>query len=355
MNKLNVGIIGLGTIAENIHIPILSNFEDVNLCAVTDVNIKRSKSISKRWNIEKFYQNHNKMFDDSNLNVVFVCTPNYFHSQIVNDAIEHDIHVFCEKPFGLSSNDAYDLVCKAHKRNLILTVGYNYRLKKPFEKGLTIIQNKRIGKLSQIHGSFISQGPYRGYKPSSDWAFQNESGGALYDIGCHLFDLLTHLSSDYIIQVLARSVNVMSLKIVDNIAGFFKTKKGIIGTFNMGWQAAVDSISLNFYGTGGSLFISEDNIEEIHKSNGSLEKMMNHLKNVKRIVGNTLLSSNKSIEESYIKEDRAFIDAVIYNKNPVVLGEEAVHVLEVLDAIKESLEDEKLIKVYNHFSCTKKS
>ncbi len=60
------------------------------------------------------------------------------------------------------------------------------------------------------------------------------------------------------------------------------------------------------------------------------------------------MSGDKRPSETYFREDRAFVDAVLNGSDPLVSGEEGLRVLEVLEAIKESIEGEKGSKVGFH-------
>ena len=117
MDKIKIGIVGLGTIAKNMHIPVLSTFENVEIKAAAEVDVKSGEEITKKWNISKLYGNYNEMYDDTDLDAVFVCLPNFLHYEAVKSALEYDLHVFCEKPMGLSADDAYELIKIAKKKN----------------------------------------------------------------------------------------------------------------------------------------------------------------------------------------------------------------------------------------------
>ncbi len=89
-------------------------------------------------------------------------------------------------------------------------------------------------------------------------------------------------------------------------------------------------------------------VEVRHGSYGSLEKVADHVKSAKKIIAALIgtqtsrTSGDKRPNETYFREDRAFIDAVLNGGDPLVSGEDG---LRVLEAIKESLEDGKNIEV----------
>ena len=347
MNKINIGIVGLGTIAKDMHVPVLSTFKDVEIKSAAEVDVKRGEKFAKKWNIAEVYKDYNKMYDNANLDAVFICIPNFLHYDAVKGALEHDLHVFCEKPMGLRSDEAYELVKIAKKKNLVLAVGYNRRLEKNYEEAANIVKSLKLGNILQAHGILVNAGPYAGWIPSSDWFFKDKYG-VLYDLCPHLIDIMMHILSDQITEVSARGISTMhGLEIFDNIAGVFKTEKGVVGTFNVGWKTAAGYDSIQVHGTSGSVFANPLEVEVRHESYGSLEMVADHIKSAKKIIGSQVgrMSGDKRPNETYFKEDRAFIDAVLSGSNPLVSGEDGLRVLEALEAIKESVDSKKVVEV----------
>ena len=354
IDKINIGIVGLGTIAKNMHVPVLSTFEDVEIKAAAEVDVKRGRDFANKWNISEVHEDYTKMYDNSDLDAVFVCLPNFLHYDAVMGALEHDLHVFCEKPMGLLADEAYELVKTAKKKDLVLAVGYNRRLIKNYEEAAEIVKSLRLGNVLQAHGILVNDGPYAGWIPSSDWFFKDKYG-VLYDSGPHLIDVMMHILSDQITEVSARGINTMyGLNVFDNIAGVFKTEKGMVGTFNVGWKIAGNYDSVQVHGTGGSLFANPLEVEVRHKGYGPLERVADHIKLTKKIIGalvgtqTSRKGSDKLPDETYFREDRAFVDAALKGGEPLVSGEEGLRVLEVLEAIKESVDGGKVVKVKMH-------
>jgi predicted dehydrogenase len=92
------------------------------------------------------------------------------------------------------------------------------------------------------------------------------------------------------------------------------------------------------------------NEEEVrHGSYGSPEKVADHVKSAKKIIGVEMsrMSVDKRPDETHFREDRAFIfiDAALKGSDPLVSGEDGLRVLEVLEAVKTSLEKGESVKV----------
>jgi UDP-N-acetylglucosamine 3-dehydrogenase len=350
MNKINVGIVGLGTIAKNMHVPVLSTFKDVEIKSAAEVDVKRGREFAKKWHIPEVYEDYTKMYENANLDAVFVCIPNVLHYDAVKGALEHDLHVFCEKPMGLKSDDAYELVKMSRKKNLVLAVGYNRRLEKNYEEAANIVKSLKLGNILQAHGILVNAGPYASWIPGSDWFFSDKYG-VLYDSGPHLIDIMMHILSDQITEVSARGISTMhGINVFDNIAGVFKTEKGVVGTFNVGWKTAAGYAAVQVHGTGGSVFANPLEVEVRHGGYNALDLIADRIKSPKKIIGAQMrsMSGDKRPNETYFKEDRAFIDAALTKNEPLVSGEDGFRVLEVLEAIRESIDKAGVVKVKMH-------
>jgi predicted dehydrogenase len=198
-----------------------------------------------------------------------------------------------------------------------------------------------LGKILQVHGVLTNEGPYAGWIPRSDWFFDEKSGGALYDLGSHLFSVLVYVLADRIAEIRAIGANTYQISGVhDQISGHFRTEKGVLGTFNIGWRAATASDSIEIIGSGGSLLVAADRVEERHGSSGYLERVKNHFASAFELISGRLSSliRREGIDKAFLMEDEGFIRSVTDGQKAIVTGEEAQHVLAVLGAVKESIE-----------------
>ena len=103
-----------------------------------------------------------KCFDESHLDAVFIAVPPIYHYEVVKSALTHGLHVFCEKPMGISSTQAMDLVKISSKKNLVLQVGYNLRGIENYKKAAKIVEGMKLGRIMQIHATMVRPGPYVG-------------------------------------------------------------------------------------------------------------------------------------------------------------------------------------------------
>ena len=93
MDKVRIGIIGCGGIANSKHLPALSQLPDVELCAFCDIVEERAVKAAAEYGAPgaKVFVDYRKLLE-LDLDVVHVLTPNKQHSFITVDALESGKH-----------------------------------------------------------------------------------------------------------------------------------------------------------------------------------------------------------------------------------------------------------------------
>ena len=95
MKKLKLGVIGVGGIAQNRHIPAFKKLDHlVEIIGVQDINYELSEKVASEFNITNVFEEYNEMFKQ--VDAVVICTPNKFHAEISIAALNAGVHVFCE-------------------------------------------------------------------------------------------------------------------------------------------------------------------------------------------------------------------------------------------------------------------
>jgi predicted dehydrogenase len=191
--KLNAGIVGYGYMGK-IRRKIIEENPELHLAAICDTNkelLASDESIRC-----KHYTDYKKMLK-TNIDLVFVCTPNSFSPIIVADALNAGKHVFCEKPPGRDLNDI-KMMIDAEKKNpsLKLMFGFNHRYHPGILEAKKMIDSGRLGNILFLKGTYGKSG---GKNYLSSWRNQKEiaGGGILLDQGIHMLDLFRYFCGDY--------------------------------------------------------------------------------------------------------------------------------------------------------------
>ncbi len=185
--KINVGIIGLGSFATNVHIPNLSKLSNsYDIRAVCDHSGVKAKKVANQCKAGYATSDVDQIFSDQDIDAVFITTRHNTHAQLVLKALQAGKHVFLEKPLCLTWEELLEIKNEFHKNNKILTVGFNRRFS-PYIKKL---KEKLINR---THPLMMYYRMNAGFLPSTHWVQQEEGGGRIIGEVCHILDTCFYL------------------------------------------------------------------------------------------------------------------------------------------------------------------
>jgi len=160
-NKLNIALVGVwgrGTA----HYNSLIRENVVALCDINDQRIKEALEIFPK---AKTYWDWRQMLDQKDIEAVVICTADHHHAFIANWALNRDLHVFCEKPLGISVEEARVVRANYLKRKAkVATQHGTQRHAYPnFERLRELVMDGAIGELRTVHSWDSRQLPRPGY------------------------------------------------------------------------------------------------------------------------------------------------------------------------------------------------
>jgi predicted dehydrogenase len=235
---------------------------DLKLAAVCDTSAYMLDVLAKHTGV-KTYSSYAEMLAKEPLDCVFVATPSRYHSEIVTAALERDLHVFCEKPFGLDPEVGYRLAETAERKNRINQVGYHYRFVGAFNETRRLLDRQLIGKVHHLRAE--AYGPVVLRSKGSTWRSQkSEGGGCLFDYACHAIDLVNYLVGCPI-GVSGTVLNsVFSNDVDDEIYSTFHFADGAKGQLATNWSDESFrkmSVKLSLWGTKGRINVDRQEIQ----------------------------------------------------------------------------------------------
>jgi predicted dehydrogenase len=100
---LRVGIIGIGEVAQSIHLPTLALLSHLfTVVAICDISADALAHCSKKFHVPRIYESDEQLCADPEVDVVFILTSDEFHADQAVLALKHKKHVLVEKPVSLS-------------------------------------------------------------------------------------------------------------------------------------------------------------------------------------------------------------------------------------------------------------
>jgi predicted dehydrogenase len=221
-SPLRAGIIGYGYMGEIRHRNI-QNHPDIELKAICDPS--RSEVIQKLG--VQFFSSWKDLIT-SDIDVVFVCTPNYLIPEIAIEAMNHSLHVFCEKPPGRNLGDI-KRICAAESANpgSKLIFGFNHRHHPGITDAKAIVDSGALGDILTLRGMYGKSGGYDYHK-----SWRNDpavgGGGILLDQGIHMLDLFRFFLGDFVDVIAMRGIMAYDVPVEDNAFVLLRNKCGQI-------------------------------------------------------------------------------------------------------------------------------
>ena len=333
MEKVKIGVIGLGSVAQLVHLPNLAKVSGAHLTAVAEVNKNRLLTVSDKFNVKEKFSSYKEMLEKSEIDAVIIATPTITHTEIAIDCLNAGKDVLVEKPLARTYAEAKKIVDAAKKNNRKLMVGMNLRYRPDTMLLRSFINTKEIGEPFYIKCGWI-----RKQSSSEKWFTKKEQsgGGVIIDLGVHILDLALWLL-DYpeITSVSSQNFYHYTKSVEDTSISCIKCNNSAVINMEVSWSLPVekDHFFLDVYGTKGSF---SSNPFRLYK------KVENDYINLTpaQVDNPTVL-----FKKSYLNELKSFIGA-IKGLNPVFSpGEEAMQRMKIIEAMYLSADKKQEIKL----------
>jgi predicted dehydrogenase len=121
---LKVALIGCGQIADA-HLQEIAKLNCARVVAVCDRHLDLAQQAAARFEIAGTFDDHLRMLHEVRPDVVHVTTPAQTHRKLAIDALEHDCHVYVEKPLALDTAEADEIIASARAADRLVCVGHD--------------------------------------------------------------------------------------------------------------------------------------------------------------------------------------------------------------------------------------
>ncbi|NQD67131.1 oxidoreductase [Bacillus haikouensis] len=343
MKPINVGLAGYGFSGQSFHRPLLQHSHNFEIHTVMSSNKEKVQADIGGVNVVPSLQE----LLQEDIELVVITTPNHLHYDMIKQSLTAGKHVVVEKPFVTESEQGEELIRLAEENGLVLSVFHNRRWDADFLTIRNLMEKKKLGDISTYEAHFDR------YRPmvKDRWKENKiEGGGVLYDLGSHLIDQALCLfgkpqwvfadvfsqrdpekAEDYFQITLGYDtvrIGLYSRSIVLDPGPRYQLhgQKGSFVKYGMDRQEADLKEGINPYSASWGM--------EDEESWGTLslieEEEVNKVK----------LSSEKG---DYTQYYQGIFEAVRNNQPIPVRAEEALNVIEIIEACKKSSSEKKSI------------
>lgn len=333
MEKTKIAVIGLGGIAQLVHLPILSKLGNVEICAVADINKTRLKTVSEKFTIDKQFTDYRDLLATQDVDAVIIATPTNTHSEIAVECLNAKKHVLIEKPIARNLVEAKEIHSVAKKNKKHAMIGMNLRFRPDAMLMKSLVSSGELGDIFYIRCGWL-----RKQSSEQKWFLnKNQSGGGvIIDLGILILDLAMWIMNDHKMKsVSVQKYNHNTKDVEDSSVGLVRFVNDQVISFEVSWglHSEWDKFHLAAFGTKGTAHL-------------------NPLRAYKRLetsridytVAHPSVSSNL-FKKSYENELKHFVGMVRSNTPATSSSDDAVSLMKLLEAIYKSADLKKEVSL----------
>jgi predicted dehydrogenase len=182
IGKVRWGVLGVANIAVKKVVPAMQRGRWSEVTAIASRDLGKAQAAALELGIGKAYGSYEELLADPEVEAIYNPLPNHLHVPWSIRAAEAGKHVLCEKPIGLSVEEAVSLVRARDRAGVKIGEAFMVRTHPQWRGVLELIAAGRIGTVRSVAGYFS----YDNRDPKNIRNIREYGGGGLMDIGCYL-------------------------------------------------------------------------------------------------------------------------------------------------------------------------
>ncbi|HEO9242129.1 TPA: oxidoreductase [Enterobacter ludwigii] len=186
-DSIRVGLIGYGYASKTFHAPLIAGTPGMALAAVSSSDATK---VHADWPSVPVVSEPKHLFNDPNIDLIVIPTPNDTHFPLAKAALEAGKHVIVDKPFTVTLSQARELDALAKSFGRVLSVFHNRRWDSDFLTVKALLNEGTLGEILFFESHFDRFRP----QVRNRWREQAGPGsGIWYDLAPHLLDQAVNL------------------------------------------------------------------------------------------------------------------------------------------------------------------
>ena len=346
MNKVKVGIVGSGFIAEH-HCLAFSLLPNVEIIGISSINEDEAKLLKNKYKIPgKLIKDYHNLLN-MDCDIISACIPNYLHKEVSIEILSSGKHVLIEKPLARTTIEGKEILDAEKSSNKQVFYCENNMYAPSFSKVKEVIEEGAIGQVYMGRGKEQHSGPH------SKWFYKKKEsgGGALLDLGIHdIACLVWYLNCD-VSEVFCQTRTIIPdrgkfgpCEVEDNAAGILYFENDAQVIIEESWTAPGGyDMRFELFGTEGQVKVAPtfSNLVSVYSERGygyAVEKAGS-------TKGWTFPVPSEAWNFGYPQEIAHFIDCIINKKEPLTDGSYGLKILQIVDSMYKSAETKKIEEV----------
>ncbi|WP_174186302.1 Gfo/Idh/MocA family protein [Nocardia barduliensis] len=188
MSILEVAVLGYGLAGAVFHAPLIAAQPRMRVAVVVTSSAERAERARAEHRGVRVVSDADELFAaPAGIDLAVIATPNHTHAPLARQALAAGLPVVVDKPFAVSVDDAEDLMARAERSGLALSVFQNRRWDGDFRTVRELVEAGKLGRVRRFESRFERWRPV----PKGGWrevGTEAEGAGILLDLGSHLVD-----------------------------------------------------------------------------------------------------------------------------------------------------------------------
>ncbi|HEU5424899.1 MAG TPA: Gfo/Idh/MocA family oxidoreductase, partial [Nitrolancea sp.] len=323
--KVRYAVVGLGHIAQVAILPAFAQAQqNSTLAALVSDDPEKLRKLSRRYGLRHVcsYDDADELFESGEVDAVYITLPNSMHREYTERAARAGLHVLCEKPMAVTSEDCERMLEVTRENDVKLMIAYRLHFERGNLEAAEMAHSGTLGDLRFFTSNFSMQ-----IAPENFRSSRKLGGGPLYDIGIYCINAARAAFAAEPTEVLATAVTRRDHRfkeIPETVAVVLKFPQGRIASFTCSFGGA-DRSAYEIVGTKGSI---------------TLDPAYEYAQGVEYV----LRLGKRKREKRYEKSDQFapelvyFSDCVLRDSEPEPSGEEGIADVRVIEALNRSIE-----------------
>ncbi len=329
--KVRFAVVGLGHIAQIAVMPAFKNAGNSELFALVSGDSDKLQQLGKQYGLQHLYSYEDYGRALSNVDAVYLALPNHLHREYAVRAAAAGVHVLCEKPMAVTTEDCRAMIEAAHQNHAKLMIAYRLHFEAGNLEAIRLARSRKLGDLRVFTAEFSQQVADRNVRVTE---FQAHGGGPVYDMGVYCINAARYLFGAEPTEVFAVAANngeerFQQVEEMTSVIMRFPQER--IATFTCSFGAA-DVSSYALIGTKGVL-----------RADPAYEYAM--------AIKHQLTIGEKRTARTFPKRDQFaaelvyFSDCIFKDKEPEPSGLEGMADVRIVQAIYESAQMKRAIRL----------
>ena len=325
MDRVRIGVVGVGPNAQVSHLPVLNSFKDVDIVALCDIDEDMLQNAGRQWNVKDLFTSHHDMIERTALDGISVVTAVSAVGLVAGDCLKNGIKTLIEKPPGITLKDTKMLLEAANEGRTWGMVAFNRRFVPLVTESKSLIEAEGpiISIITEFHPFNFEH--YREAGISEEALRHFHAAQSI-----HAVDLM-HFLGGPVKEVTGEMYSPLS-PYGDSFNAMLRFESGAVGHIICNYSSSTRMERAQIFGNGITVVL-----EGSHPT-GPIPYTFEMAKLYKGNLRNIITSETKDScwNAGFVQENRFFIDCIKHERPPRLPAadlEEAVRTMEIIESV----------------------